>query len=64
MKLQKAEMKTIRIPLREPFHISKYTFENCVGHIVLLTDEDGTVGYGESVQLETPWYSAETLKTS
>ena len=64
MKLQRAEMKTIRIPLREPFHISKYTFEYCVGHIIQLTSEDGTVGYGESVQLETPWYSAETLKTS
>lgn len=64
MKLQRVKMKTIRIPLREPFHISKYTFENCVGHIIILTGEDGTVGYGESVQLETPWYSAETLKTS
>lgn len=64
MKLDKVEMNTIRVPLREPFHISKYTFESCVGHILKLTAEDGTVGYGESVQLETPWYSAETLKTS
>ncbi len=64
MKLERVQMKTIRVPLREPFHISKYTFESCVGHIVKLTSEDGVVGYGESVQLETPWYSAETLKTS
>lgn len=64
MKLDRVQMKTIRIPLREPFHISKYTFESCVGHIVKLTSEDGIVGFGESVQLETPWYSAETLKTS
>jgi len=64
MKITHIEMRTVRLPLKEPFTVSKHRFVNCVGHILTLTGEDRTLGYGESVQLESPWYSAETLGTS
>ena len=62
MKIVKAELYGITIPLKKPFAVSKYTFTNYFGYILRLTDEDGVTGVGESLQLETPWYSAESFE--
>lgn len=61
MKIVKAELFGITLPLKKPFSVSKYTFTNYFGYILRLTDEDGQTGIGESLQLETPWYSAESF---
>lgn len=62
MKIVQAELFGITIPLKKPFAVSKYTFTNYFGYILRLTDEDGVTGVGESLQLETPWYSAESFE--
>lgn len=62
MKIVQAELYGITIPLKKPFAISKYTFTHYFGYILRLTDEDGVSGVGESLQLESPWYSAESFE--
>lgn len=64
MRIEKIDLITIRIPLKEPFQISKNIFNDTVGILVKLYADNGYVGIGESIQLETPWYSHEILDTS
>lgn len=49
MKIVKAEMYGIHLPLRSPFIISYATFDYMPSVIVKLETDDGLVGYGEAV---------------
>ncbi len=64
MKIVSAEITGIKLPYSSVFSISKYTFYDYCGYILKLFSDDGLIGFGESVQLLTPWYSAETFKTA
>ncbi len=61
--IEKIDLYKVRCPLREPFKISAHVFNETVGVIVRMTAEDGTVGWGESTHLDTPWFTHETLDT-
>ena len=61
MRIVKAELFDLRLPLVEPFIISGGAITERRSLIVLLHGEDGHVGYGESPPLELPFYSEETL---
>jgi len=64
MKIINAELIVYKIPLKETFKISKNIFSHANGIIVKLIGDNGTFGIGESIQLETPWYSHETVEAS
>ncbi len=64
MKIINAQIIGIKLPYKTSFKVSKHTFYDYYGYIVRLTNEDGTTGVGECVQLETPWYSDETFATA
>ena len=61
MRIVKAELFDLRLPLVEPFIISGGTIAERRSLIVVLHGEDGHVGYGESPPFELPFYSEETL---
>ncbi len=63
MKIHRAELREIRLPLREPFAISSGT--RLERRILLLTLEaEGEEGWGECVAAEDPGYSYETTDTA
>jgi O-succinylbenzoate synthase len=57
----RVELYHLRLPLVEPFVISGGTMTERTSLIVVLHDEDGRRGYGESPPFELPFYSDETL---
>ncbi len=57
------EAYKVRCPLREPFKISTHVFNETVGIILKLTADDGTIGWGEAIHLDTPWFTHETLES-
>ncbi|MEH6937961.1 o-succinylbenzoate synthase [Bacillus sp. JJ664] len=64
MLIQQVELFLIEQQLRIPFKTSYGLYEDRETIIVKLTDESGTVGYGEVVAFSEPWYTAETIQTS
>lgn len=50
--------------LKAPFTTSFGTFTNKDFLLLEAMDEDGTIGWGESVAFHSPWYNEETLKTN
>ena len=64
MLIQQIELFLIEQQLKIPFKTSYGLYENRETIIVKLTDESGTVGYGEVVAFSEPWYTAETIQTS
>jgi o-succinylbenzoate synthase len=63
MKLERIELREIRLPLREPFAISSGSTSD--RHILLLTlFSEGVEGWGECVVGEEPGYSYETTETA
>jgi O-succinylbenzoate synthase len=61
MRILKAELFDLRLPLVEPFIISGGAITERRSLIVVLHGEDGHVGYGESPPFALPFYSEETL---
>jgi len=61
MRVVRAELFDLRLPLVEPFVISGGTVAERRSLVVALTDDAGHVGYGESPPFEQPFYSEETL---
>jgi O-succinylbenzoate synthase len=61
--IEKIEAYKVRCPLREPFRISAHVFHETVGIILKLTADDGTIGWGEAIHLDTPWFTHETLES-
>ena len=61
MRIVRAELFELTLPLVEPFIISGGAITERRSLIVVLHDTDGHVGYGESPPFELPFYSEETL---
>ncbi len=63
LRLQRLELREIRMPLKEPFQISSGTQVERRILLVEVRDADGLTGWGESVAGELPNYSSETIDT-
>lgn len=63
-RLVRAELFELTLPLVEPFAISGGTIAERRSLIVVLHDDAGHVGYGESPPFELPFYSEETLASA
>jgi O-succinylbenzoate synthase len=61
MRLTDIELHELALPLAEPFTISGGTMTVRRSLVVVLHDDAGYVGYGESPPFELPFYSEETL---
>jgi len=63
MKIEKIELRHVRLVLVSPFTTSMGT-EYDEEHIIVRIDGEGITGWGESVAEGTPFYSYETVKTA
>ena len=61
MRIARAELHELVLPLVQPFIISGGAITERRSLIVALHDDDGHVGYGESPPFHLPFYSEETL---
>ncbi len=61
MRIARADLYELTLPLVEPFVISGGAIAERRSLIVLLHDDAGHVGYGESPPFHLPFYSEETL---
>lgn len=61
MRVSRAELFELALPLVEPFIISGGAIRERRSLIVALHDDEGHVGYGESPPFALPFYSEETL---
>jgi O-succinylbenzoate synthase len=61
VQITRAELYELNLPFAEPFVISGGRIDARRSLIVVLHDEAGHVGYGESPPFELPFYSEETL---
>jgi len=61
MRLTNIELHELTLPLTEPFVISGGTMTVRRSLVVVLHDDTGHLGYGESPPFELPFYSEETL---
>jgi o-succinylbenzoate synthase len=61
MPIDRIELYELTLPLVEPFIISGGTMNARRSLVVVLHDDTGHRGYGESPPFELPFYSAETL---
>lgn len=64
MQIKKIDLFQEKIPLMHPFVISKNIFNHVYPIIVRIETMDGIIGWGESPNLETPWYVPETFETT
>lgn len=63
MRIETIRIREIRLPLKEPFRISSGTIRERRICLVEVVDEEGNVGWGESVADALPNYSADTIDT-
>src|SRR5687768_15219163 len=61
MRISRVELFELSLPLIEPFVISGGTMRERRSLVVVLHDDGGHRGYGESPPFELPFYSDETL---
>src|SRR5918996_2790564 len=61
MRIERAELHELVLPLLEPFIISGGGINERRSLVVVLHDDAGHMGYGESPPFELPFYSEETL---
>jgi O-succinylbenzoate synthase len=61
VRIDRAELYELTLPLNEPFGISGGVMRERRSLIVVLHDGEGHAGYGESPPFELPFYSEETL---
>lgn len=61
MSIEKIELYELTLPLLEPFIISGGTMTTRRSLVVVMYDNEGNRGYGESPPFELPFYSEETL---
>lgn len=64
MRITRAELRELTLPLLEPFIISGGAIPARRSLVVILHDDDGHVGYGESPPFDLPFYSEETLASA
>ena len=63
MKITEITIRHLTMHLKNPFTTSFGTFKDKEFLLIETIDEKGTVGFGECVAFETPWYTEETVKT-
>ncbi|HEU5304589.1 MAG TPA: o-succinylbenzoate synthase [Gemmatimonadales bacterium] len=64
MPIERIELYELTLPLVEPFIISGGSMTMRHSLVVVLQDDQGNRGYGESPPFELPFYSEETLATA
>jgi O-succinylbenzoate synthase len=64
MPIEQIELYELTLPLLEPFIISGGTMVERRSLVVVLHDDEGCRGYGESPPFELPFYSEETLASA
>jgi O-succinylbenzoate synthase len=64
MRIARAELFELALPLVEPFVISGGTMAERRSLVVVLHDDAGNAGYGESPPFQLPFYSEETLASA
>ena len=64
MRITRVELHELTLPLVEPFVISGGTMHERRSLVVVLHDETGHRGYGESPPFELPFYSDETTASA
>jgi len=64
MRIERAQLFELTLPLVEPFTISGGAMTVRRSLIVVLHDDAGHVGYGEAPPFELPFYSEETLASA
>lgn len=64
MKIKEINIRRIQMELKAPFTTSFGTFTTKDFLVLEAIDQDGTVGWGESVAFDSPWYNEETLQTN
>jgi O-succinylbenzoate synthase len=63
MKIERIELRVIKLPLVEPFETS-FGVEAAEEHIIVRAEAEGVTGWGECVASSGPWYSYETNQTA
>jgi o-succinylbenzoate synthase len=63
MRIDRVELRLIRMPLVSPFETS-FGVEEVEEHIIVRVDGGGVTGWGECVASTGPWYSYETNRTA
>lgn len=64
MRIARAELYELTLPLVEPFVISGGTIAERRSLVVVLHDDAGHIGYGECPPFDLPFYSEETLTSA
>ncbi|MDM5331867.1 o-succinylbenzoate synthase [Ureibacillus composti] len=64
MKLTEITIRHLKMHLKSPFSTSFGTVYDKEFLLLEAKDEQGTIGWGESVAFVAPWYTEETLKTN
>ncbi|MEC5423841.1 o-succinylbenzoate synthase [Virgibacillus sp. C22-A2] len=64
MKITEITIRHLQMKLKAPFTTSFGTFTTKEFLLLEAKDEAGTVGWGESVAFNAPWYNEETLQTN
>src|ERR1700737_1010394 len=64
MAIERIELYELTLPLLEPFIISGGTMTVRRSLVVVIHDQEGHRGYGESPPFELPFYSEETLSSA
>lgn len=62
--IRQITLNRLKMKLNDPFTTSFGTFQEKEFYIIEIEDEDGNIGFGESVAFSSPWYSEETVKTN
>ncbi|WP_342528331.1 o-succinylbenzoate synthase [Chryseomicrobium sp. FSL W7-1435] len=64
MKIVQVTLRHLQMEMKSPFTTSFGTFQTKEFILLEAVDEQGTIGYGESVAFSAPWYNEETMKTN
>lgn len=64
MKITDITIRHLQMELKSPFMTSFGTFNSRDFLLLEAVDENGTIGWGESVAFHSPWYNEETLYTN
>jgi len=64
MKIKDVTIRQLQMRLKTPFKTSFGTLSTKNFLLLEAKAEDGTVGWGESVAFDTPWYTEETMRTT
>ena len=63
MFIEKVIVRTVAMQLKTPFKSGVDTISKKVFLVVEVHNEDGTIGYGEGLAFEKPYYTEETVET-